>query len=158
MEFLLNNLQDLLVYHAHLIGDAKRHIEDLERDLRVFRAFLRDSVKKRRKDEGIQMLVRNIRDVVYDVEDTIDTFVTQAAEIKTQNYFIRAWKGPVNLHTIGKKVEAVRMKVEQARVDFAVLSVADEDKYEKPEVNCFSIFIYLSIFTICFIKIFSLSF
>ncbi|KAH6832301.1 hypothetical protein C2S53_005650 [Perilla frutescens var. hirtella] len=135
VEFLLNNLKDLLVYHTHLISDTKSQIEGLERDLRVFRAFLRDSVKKRKKDEGIQMLVRNIRDVVYEVEDIIDAFVTQATEIKAQNYFIRAFKSPVNLHTIGRRVEDVRKKVEQGRIDFALLSVADEDKSEKSEVR-----------------------
>ncbi|KAG6389302.1 hypothetical protein SASPL_150769 [Salvia splendens] len=51
VEFLLNNLKDLLLNHSHLLTDSKQQIEDLQTDLRLFKTFLRGSVKKRREDE-----------------------------------------------------------------------------------------------------------
>ncbi|KAG6386776.1 hypothetical protein SASPL_151950 [Salvia splendens] len=135
VEFLLSNLNDLLVYHAHLITETKGQVVELEKDLRIFRAFLKDSVKKRRKSEGIQSLVRSIRDVVYEVEDIIDAFVTQATYDKSRNYFLGAFKSTVSLHAIGKQVESVRQRVEKGRSEFALLIVSDEDRYEKPEVR-----------------------
>ncbi|XP_057801879.1 putative late blight resistance protein homolog R1A-10 [Salvia miltiorrhiza] len=135
VEFLLNNLKDLLLYHSHLITDTKKQIETLEMDLRLFNAFLKDSLRKRRKDERTKVLVRNIRDVVYEVEDVIDAFITQAMEKKATSSFFKFWKPSVNLHEIGVKVEEVRTKVEKARIDFADLSVHDEDNYGKPEAR-----------------------
>ncbi|KAL1558881.1 putative late blight resistance protein R1A-10 [Salvia divinorum] len=135
VEFLLNNLKELLLYHSHLITDTKKQIESLETDLRLFNAFLKDSVKKRRRDEHTKELVRNIRDVVYEVEDVIDAFITQAMEKKSTSAFLKFWKPSVKLHDIGKKVEEVREKVDKARVDFANLSVHDLDDYEKPEAR-----------------------
>lgn len=137
VEFLLNNLKDLLLYHSHLITDTKKQIENLETDLRLFNAFLKDSLRKRRKDELTKVLVRNIRDVVYEVEDVIDAFITQAMEKKATSSFFKFWKPSVDLHEIGKKVEEVRTKVEKAKIDFADLNVDDEDNYGKPEVTLF---------------------
>ncbi|KAH6838113.1 hypothetical protein C2S53_001204 [Perilla frutescens var. hirtella] len=135
VEFLLNNLKDLLLYHSKLITETKSQIESLEKDLRIFKAFLKDSVKKRRKDEQTKVLVQNIRDVVYEVEDVLDAFVTQLIEKKSKNYFLKFWKSPVDLHTIGKQVEDVKKKVEQARIDYANHKVSDEHESQKPEVR-----------------------
>ncbi|XP_047972879.1 putative late blight resistance protein homolog R1A-10 [Salvia hispanica] len=135
VEFLVNNLKDLLLYHSHLLtDDSKQQIENLETDLRVFKAFLRDSVKKRREDKSTGELVRSIRDVVYEVEDAIDAFVTHAMEKKSTTSLLKFWKPSVSLQDIGPKVEVVKRKVEEARRDFAGLNVDDEDSYAKLEV------------------------
>lgn len=139
MEFLLNNLKELLIYHSHLITDTRSQIESLEKDLRLFNAFLKDSLQKRRKDERTKELVRSIRDVVYEVEDVVDAFVTRALEKKSKAAsfmsFLKFWEPSIDLHAIGKNVEAVKLKVEQAKVDFATLNVDDEDASEKSEVR-----------------------
>lgn len=138
MEFLLENLQQLLLYHTNLISNAKEQVEQLDNDLRLFKAFLRDSTRKRRKDESLRELVRQIRDVVYEAEDVIDAFVTQAAESKSKNYFIRAFQTPVKLHTIAKEVEKIGTKVrgiygDKGKFNFATLTVGDGDP-DEPEV------------------------
>ncbi|GFP88433.1 putative late blight resistance protein homolog r1a-6 [Phtheirospermum japonicum] len=142
VEFLLDNLQQLLLYHAHLISGAKIQVERLEKDLRLFKAFLKDSTKKRRKDNSLRELVAQIRDVVYEAEDVIDAFVTQAAEVKSKNYFLRALKTPVTLLSIAKEVEAVGSKVrdiygDKSRIDFASLTVGDggPEEIEAPIVR-----------------------
>ncbi|KAG6415627.1 hypothetical protein SASPL_123040 [Salvia splendens] len=135
VEFLLNNLKELLLYHSHLFTDTKKQIESLDTDLRLFNAFLKDSMRKRRKDDRTKELVRNIRDVVYEVEDVIDAFITQAMEKKSTSAFLKFWKPSVNLQDVGRKVVEVREKVDKARVDFANLSVHDQDDNEKSEAR-----------------------
>ncbi|KAL0417220.1 UNVERIFIED_CONTAM: putative disease resistance protein, partial [Sesamum latifolium] len=132
VESLLDNIQQLLIYHTHLIGDAKNQVEKLGSDLRLFKAFLRDSTKKRRKDESLRELVRQIRDVVYEAEDIVDAFVTQAAgaESKSKSYFLRARQTPLKLHGIATEIERVSAKVkdiygDETRIDFANLIVGD---------------------------------
>ncbi|KAL3621934.1 hypothetical protein CASFOL_034130 [Castilleja foliolosa] len=82
---------------------GKNLVERLEKDLRLFKAFL--------EDNSLRELVVQIRNVVYGAEDVIDAFVTQAAETKSRNYFLRALKTPVPLLNIAKDVEAAGSKV-----------------------------------------------
>ncbi|KAL8474691.1 hypothetical protein ACS0TY_031219 [Phlomoides rotata] len=136
VEFLLENLKQLLLHHANLIKDAKNLLEKLENDLRLFKAFLRDSAKKRRKDEKLRELVRQIQNVVYEAEDIIDAIVTQAAEDKSRNYFLRAFQ---NRSELTQQVETVCSKIrdiygDKSRADFAFINVEDgePDKIEAP--------------------------
>ncbi|EYU21172.1 hypothetical protein MIMGU_mgv1a020876mg, partial [Erythranthe guttata] len=137
--FLLENLQQLLVHHVQLIRGAKKEVEKLESDLQVFKDFLNEySSKKRRKDDSLQTVVRQIRDVVYEAEDVIDAFVTQAAVVKSENYFLRAFKEPVNLHKIARKVKSVRAKVTDIyggknRIEFASCLPAGVGVHEESE-------------------------
>ncbi|XP_042048078.1 putative late blight resistance protein homolog R1A-10 [Salvia splendens] len=136
VEFLLKNLIELVAHHSHLITETKSQVKLLEEDLIIFRGFLKDSVKRRKKNEGIQLLVNNIRDVVYEAEDTIDAFVTLSTDNnRSRNYFAKAFKSLLTLHDIGKRVKEVRVKVDKGRADFNLLSLPDEDKHEKPEVR-----------------------
>ncbi|KAK4428134.1 putative late blight resistance proteinR1A-10 [Sesamum alatum] len=135
VELLLDNLQQLLIHHAHLLGDAKNQVEKMESDLRLLKAFLKDSAKKQRKDESLRALVRHIRAVVYEAEDIIDAFVTQSAESQSKSYFLRAFQTPVNLHSIAADIEKVSTKVKEiygdrTRIDFASLSIGDGEPEE----------------------------
>ncbi|XP_057802823.1 putative late blight resistance protein homolog R1A-10 [Salvia miltiorrhiza] len=138
VEFLLNNLKDLLVTHSHLITDTRNQIECLEKDLRLLNAFLKDSVKKRITDETTKVLVQNIRDAVYEVEDVIDAFITKVMERKSESgtlmSFISSFKPSVDLHGIVRKVEEVSKKVERARSEFVNLRI-DEDRFETLQVR-----------------------
>ncbi|XP_057772147.1 putative late blight resistance protein homolog R1A-10 [Salvia miltiorrhiza] len=127
-DFLLENLKDTLVYHTNLIIGAKGQIENLERDLDFFRAFLRDRVKKRRKDEFMKVVVREIQDLVYESEDIIDAFITNAVHQKSTKS-----SSSIDLYAVAKKVEGIKQKAERRMPLFGILSVDDEDSHEKPE-------------------------
>lgn len=129
MDFLLNNLKDLLIDHIQLITSTKTHIVSLEADLRKFKGFLKDSLKQRRKDEETKALVRSIRDVVYDVEDVIDAFITEAKEkSKSKGRFYNFWKTPMELHNIGQMVAEVKAKVDKATTDLVNRKLLDDDE------------------------------
>ncbi|KAH6763419.1 hypothetical protein C2S52_020852 [Perilla frutescens var. hirtella] len=134
VEFLLENLKQLLLHHVDLIKDAKNQLEKLDSDLRLFKAFLKDSAKKRRKDEKLRELVRQIQNVVYEAEDVIDSIVTQANEAKSKNYFQRAFQ---NRADITEQVDSVCRKIrdiyDKGRVDFAFINVDDGEPPEKNE-------------------------
>lgn len=142
VEFLLENLKQLLLHHVDLIKDAKNQLEKLEYDLRLFKAFLKDSTKKRRKDEKLRELVRQIQSVVYEAEDVIDSVVTQAAEAKSKNYFLRAFQ---NRAVFTEQVDSVCRKIrdiygDKSRLDFAFLNVEDGEPPEIIEVSLFLFF------------------
>ncbi|KAH6763416.1 hypothetical protein C2S52_020849 [Perilla frutescens var. hirtella] len=138
--FLLENLKQLLTNHGNLIKDAKDQVEKLENDLRLFKAFLKDSTKKRRKDDTLRELVRQIRSIVHEAEDVIDSFVTQAAGARwpRSSYLPAFLFSPAKLLDIGKQVEAVCNKIrdiygDRNKLDLALIDVDDGDSPEKNE-------------------------
>ncbi|CAA0822908.1 Putative disease resistance protein [Striga hermonthica] len=141
VEFLLENLKQLLLDKADLIHGAKAQVARLQDDLCFFNAFLKDSTKKRRKDLCHKELVRRIRNVAYDAEDVIDAYVTQAKDSRSKNYFLRSIK-PFQLTNIAVEVEDVRAKVKEIYdnwhlMDFSRLEIGDEkpDDVEAPIVR-----------------------
>lgn len=142
-EFLLQNLQQLLIYHTHMISDAKNQVEELENNLRLFKAFLNDTAKIRREDDDLREIFRLIRDVVYEAEDVVDAFVAHAAEARSGSYFLRAFRSPVGRLSIAKQVkqvETVANKVidtigNKRRIDFASRLTAGEGVSEESQVN-----------------------
>ncbi|KAH6763420.1 hypothetical protein C2S52_020853 [Perilla frutescens var. hirtella] len=136
VEFLLDNLKQLLIHHVKLIKDAQSQVEQLEVNVSFFKSFLKKvSSKKQRKDETLKSLVRDIRGVVYDAEDMIDAFVTQAAENKTKNYFIRTFNASTSIISVADQVDTICRRISQIygskdKFDLATLPAADADDEE----------------------------
>ncbi|CAA2959156.1 Hypothetical predicted protein [Olea europaea subsp. europaea] len=100
VEFLLENLKQLLVYNANLIGAVKSEVEQIYSDLIEFKAFLKDSKGKRHNHEVLEELVNQIRDV--------------AAEHKARNYIEKAFHildYPAELRKSVKTIEKIRQRV-----------------------------------------------
>ncbi|XP_047943838.1 putative disease resistance RPP13-like protein 3 [Salvia hispanica] len=144
VEFLLENLKQLLVHHANLLKDAKDQVEKLENHLRLFKSFLKDAPKHWRDDDKLRELIRRIRNAVYEAEDIIDAYVTQSAENKSKGYFHRAFQGPPKTISIATKVEAVLQKIDDIYkdknniIDFANITVhdaADHNDDKAPQVR-----------------------
>nr|AGX27500.1 NBS-LRR class resistance protein Fy2-Ry2 [Sesamum indicum] len=132
VEFLLENLKQLLLYNANLILDIKVQVEFLYNDLSLFKAFLKDSTEKRSKHETLKELVKQIRDVVYEAEDAIDTFVAHAAVHKARKHIEKAFHifdYPAKLRSVAKDIEQIRAKVkdiyENKKFGFEALHVGD---------------------------------
>ncbi|XP_051144790.1 putative late blight resistance protein homolog R1A-10 [Andrographis paniculata] len=114
VEFLLENLKQLLLYNASLILDIKDQVEFLYNDLCLFKAFLKDSTEKRRSNQILKELVKQIRDVVYEAEDAIDTFVATKAHHKARKVIekmIHILDYNATLRQLAKKIEKIRAKV-----------------------------------------------
>ncbi|XP_057780759.1 uncharacterized protein LOC130999269 [Salvia miltiorrhiza] len=74
LEWLLDKLQQLLLYEAQLVKNVKTQLEKLEMNLRVFRAFLADSAQSVKDDDDavFEELIRQASGVIYEVEDVVD--------------------------------------------------------------------------------------
>ncbi|KAL8229354.1 hypothetical protein R6Q57_014254 [Mikania cordata] len=116
VEFLLENLKQLLLYNSDLISGVKDRVESLYKELSLMKAFLKDSKEKRSEYEYVRELVRQIRDVAYEAEDTIDAFVVNAAMQKERSTFgkmIHALEYPSNLRSVAKDIESIKTKVKE---------------------------------------------
>lgn len=132
VEFLLENLKQLLLYNANLILDVKDQVEFLYNDLTLFKAFLKDSTEKRSKHETLKELVKQIRNVVYEAEDAIDTFVAHAAVHKARKQIgkaIHIFDYSAKLRSVANEIQLIRGKVkdiyENKKFGFEALHVGD---------------------------------
>lgn len=132
VEFLLENLKQLLLYNANLILDVKDQVEFLYNDLTLFKAFLKDSTEKRNKHETLKELVKQIRNVVYEAEDAIDTFVAHAAVHKARKHIgkaIHMFDYSAKLRMVATEIRLIRDKVkdiyENKKFGFEALHAGD---------------------------------
>lgn len=142
VDFLLENLQQLLRYHVQLLNDAKNQVERLEIDLRSFKTFLDRLSKIEIKNDSLRDLACQIRDVVHEAEDVIDAYVAHASNTRSRNRCLRFFHKPIFI-SIAKDVERVNGKVNdihggKSRIDFATLTVADKDGPQQYVVRIYS--------------------
>ncbi|XP_042066607.1 putative late blight resistance protein homolog R1A-10 [Salvia splendens] len=121
--FLLENVQKLLVDHINLISGAEAELRQLQNELELMKAFLMESANKREKGEVFRQHERQIREVVYKAEDTLDACLTQAAADKSKSFTFRRYD-------LAKKVKALREQdvqpiFDRARIGFSTLPIAD---------------------------------
>ncbi|CAI9757432.1 unnamed protein product [Fraxinus pennsylvanica] len=120
VEFLLQNLKDLLLYNAHLILDVKEEVNSLYNNLDLFKSLLKDAAKIRNKNDFLKTTMNQIRDVVYEAEDIIDRFVFESAARKAQGRVEKA----LNIldHTkmrqrVGKEIKSISTEVKNIHDD-----------------------------------------
>ncbi|KAK4341104.1 hypothetical protein RND71_039605 [Anisodus tanguticus] len=77
VNFLLENLKQLLRDNAELIGGVKCEAENLLQDFNDFNAFLKQATKSC-SENVLKKLVKKIRSVVNVAEDSIDRLVIEA--------------------------------------------------------------------------------
>ncbi|KAI3454409.1 hypothetical protein Pfo_011072 [Paulownia fortunei] len=126
--FLLENVSQLLKSYVDLISGAENELEQLKNELGLLKAFLQEAAKKQKKEDLFREMERQIREVVYDAEDTIDSCLTQAAAAKGKN-ILRRGLNPKRV-SLAKEVKSLREdKVkpmfDKAKMDFANMQIGD---------------------------------
>ncbi|KAA8529799.1 hypothetical protein F0562_034344 [Nyssa sinensis] len=93
IQFLLENLNQLLRYNVNLIHEVRDEVGALCDGLTMLKAFLKDTIKKHSEFEFVKQLVRCIRDVTYDTEDVIDTscFKLLSRRAKVKEIYDNKW-------------------------------------------------------------------
>lgn len=86
VSFLLENVSQLLEYHGSLISGADSELRQLTIDLDLLKAYLRDWAMKPKEEEALEKFKRQLKEVVYELEDTIDSYLTYEAAPKNINF------------------------------------------------------------------------
>lgn len=94
LTFLLQTLKEVLTEYKNLKAGARHELEQLENELGLLESFLMDSAKKSEKTEYFRKKESQIRELVYEVEDTIEIHLTKkaAAEAKTLSRFLQIFR------------------------------------------------------------------
>lgn len=131
VEFLVENLMQLLRDNAELIIGVKDEAESLLQDLNEFNAFLKQASKSRSENDVHKELVKKIKTVVNSAEDAIDKFVIEAKLHKDKGVgrFVDV-KHYKRVYDVAGEIKAIRDKVKEIRLNnsHGLQALQDEDQ------------------------------
>ncbi|XP_030941890.1 disease resistance protein RPP13-like [Quercus lobata] len=115
LSFLLENLTQLFIQESKLLGGVEDQVRILKNELSLINLFLLNSEGKRH-DKLVKEVVSQIRDVAYDAEDVIDTYVMTETKRRKRSkmkkaihYFDRASA----LHEVAKEIERIKNVIKE---------------------------------------------
>ncbi|XP_030942920.1 probable disease resistance protein RF9 isoform X2 [Quercus lobata] len=110
VSFLLENLTQLLSQESKLLGGVEDQVKLLKYELSLIYVFLQNTEGKRH-DKLVMEVVSQIRDVAYEAEDIIDTFIMSETKHRKRSkmrkvihYFDRASA----LYEVANKIERIK--------------------------------------------------
>lgn len=103
--FLLEKVTGIIVGYADLISGAGKEFKQLQDDVKL----LKTNINKLSKDPSVKEIQNQVRDVIYEVEDTIDSWLTQAAALKSKGKVKRLtkWLSPNHI-SLASQVKTLR--------------------------------------------------
>ncbi|XP_078158846.1 disease resistance protein RPP8-like [Carex rostrata] len=78
--YVLQKLADALLKKAQELQAVRGQIEQMQKELRLIQAYLRDADSKSNKNELVKEWVKQVRDIAHRIEDVIDTFLVENEE------------------------------------------------------------------------------
>ncbi|KAF5731034.1 putative disease resistance protein [Tripterygium wilfordii] len=114
VSFLLDRLADVLDQFEFKIN-VRREVMHLQDELKRMRCFLKDADAKQDDDERVRNWVSEIRNVAYDAEDLIDSFILKIDSLKKKNFVKRYASFHKELRDrskIADDLEALRLRVQ----------------------------------------------
>lgn len=129
VEFLLGNLKELRVHQYSLLRDVENEIWQINVEFDTLNAILKDLSGKPNPPEIIRVWEKEIREDVYDVEDTIHSYITQlaaekATETRSISFLPFMKKSRVNLAEKIKKLREVSVRPLLGNFEFVMNWIA----------------------------------
>lgn len=85
MTNLVESVWNLVIHHPNLLPGADNELRELMDDLNSLKALFREMAQKQKDEGAFREMERQIKEVIYDVEDTINACLTKA---KTNKSFL----------------------------------------------------------------------
>ncbi|KAM1521714.1 hypothetical protein ACFX10_011918 [Malus domestica] len=121
VSFVVERLGDLIIQEAKFLHGVSDQVEAARTELQLVQGFLKDADVRQRDDETVHILVAQIRNAAYDLEDVIEIFVLQVASRREggiKNVLKRfgcVLNEGVDLHKIGSEIEKITTQVSNFR-------------------------------------------
>ncbi|KAJ4977459.1 hypothetical protein NE237_002565 [Protea cynaroides] len=116
VKFLLQKVASLAKDEANLFLGADTQVRSFQDELQWINSFLRDADKKRRIYERVDVWVSQIRDVAYDADDIIDSFMLEVLRQRQRNVlltFVCYPKDSYGLRKFIKQIDDVNRRIEK---------------------------------------------
>ncbi|KAL1323125.1 hypothetical protein HN51_068167 [Arachis hypogaea] len=113
VSFLLQKLSQILVDEAKLIAGVENKIRYLTNEFKFIDIFLKSSEGKR-SSKIVEEVVKQIRDVAYEVEDLMDIYVANAATHRSRNMLSKLLcciSHVMMLHEVDSEIERIKATI-----------------------------------------------
>ncbi|THG16825.1 hypothetical protein TEA_004102 [Camellia sinensis var. sinensis] len=125
VDFLMENLKQLMHHKINLNEDEKDQIESLYVEFGFLRTFLKDCDEKLYEPKQVSNLVKRIRDLANKAEDTIDLFVVNVVlNVKMGHVCDRS----LNLGHVKEEIEAIKTELEICEKQSPDMEAIQEEK------------------------------
>lgn len=133
---VINKLGELLIEEAVFLYGITDKIELVKLQLHQMECFLKDGDSKQKKDERVKGWVKDIREVAYETEDAIDTFLgkialSQRKYVSVFKKFARKTAELSARHKLGSTIYMIQIKLKlilEGRTTFGIENLGEANE------------------------------
>ncbi|KAB5564273.1 hypothetical protein DKX38_004327 [Salix brachista] len=117
VNFLISKLAQVLDEEGQLLTGVRTEAEYISDELEFMKAFLRVADAMEERDPSLEVLVKKVRDIAYDMEDALDDFKLRLTHDRGQRFFAplqRSFDYVLNLrarHQIASRIRGIKSRV-----------------------------------------------
>ncbi|KAI3957600.1 hypothetical protein MKW92_027764 [Papaver armeniacum] len=138
VSFAVEKLGDALIQETIFLLGVRDQVQELRDELRRMQCFLKDAdAKQQQGDERVRNWVADIRNVAYDAEDVVDTFMLKIGATHKSGGRVRSLikrkalmvKNLVHLRRVGKEIQAIQAKlkaISASTVTYGIKELPDD--------------------------------
>ncbi|KAF2318912.1 hypothetical protein GH714_011630 [Hevea brasiliensis] len=114
----VKKISDLLIQESNFLHGVRDEVQRLQSELKRMQCFLKDADRHQDQDDRVRNWVAEIRDLTYDAEDVIDTFLLKVARCRGEGVrgFINRssfkFSNAFLLHETGTQIKSIQAKIE----------------------------------------------
>ncbi|KAL1218252.1 putative disease resistance protein [Cardamine amara subsp. amara] len=126
LSFGVEKLWDLLVRESERFQGVQEQFDGLKREVKMLRCFLEDADAKKHTSATVRNAVKDIKEIVYDAEDIIETFLLKEELSKTSGIkkHIRKFSWVIaDRRGLAFDMEALSKRIAKVIRDMQILSV-----------------------------------
>ncbi|MCL7051929.1 hypothetical protein MKW94_013020, partial [Papaver nudicaule] len=142
VSFVVEKLGDALIGETFFLLGVRSQVEELRDELTRMQCFLRDAdAREQQGDECVRNWVTEIRNLSYDVEDVVDTFLLKIDSTRKtkgiRNLVIRKTlmvKNLVHLRRVGTEILAIQARlkaISASRITYGIKDLPDNPKAQR---------------------------
>ncbi|KAK6916653.1 NB-ARC [Dillenia turbinata] len=111
---LLGRITDLLISEVNFLRDVSEQVRNLQDELQWIHGFLKDAdvVRQKEGDERLRVWVSQFRDISYDAEDAIDTFILKLQSARNREGFRGFLKRAVGIFNESKPIYLFKLEID----------------------------------------------
>ncbi|XP_078158116.1 putative disease resistance RPP13-like protein 3 [Carex rostrata] len=122
--YVLQKLADTLLKKAQELQAVSGQIKQMQQELSLIQAYLRDADSKSHKNESVKEWVKQVRDIAHRIEDVIDTFLIVIEENHPWYRKIFMWlKKPCKIYKLSGELKEITQdlkKIYQLRINLEI--------------------------------------
>ncbi|KAF2318949.1 hypothetical protein GH714_011939 [Hevea brasiliensis] len=113
----VQKISELLIQESVFLHGVRDEVQRLQSELKRMQCFLKDADRNQDQDDRVRNWVAEVRDLTYDAEDVIDTFLLKVARRRgegVRGFINRAsfkFTKPFLLHETGTQIKSIQAKI-----------------------------------------------